>query len=230
MAAPAPGLFSITTGCLIRFDTPSAAARAMRSFAPPAEKGTTHFTTCSGQSARATWTESERSDAAITASGRRDGDMELLRRRRVPMETNRNYRAKGVDELNCCMAASSHQGYTRFFSERHEDHHLHLPTDQGALGSLWVLPCAGLRAPGNGLRPLRENRGIADRSSISNSQRSPETENLRASCFCNGSDHWEYGDESVEIAVEVASAPCALRAGSALCDARVVDDLRARPR
>ena len=116
------------------------------------------------------------------------------------------------------------------FSERHEDHHLHLPTDQGALGSLRVLPCAGLQAPGNGLRPLRENRGIENRSSISNSPRSPETENLRASCFCNGNDHWEYVDESVEIEVEVASAPRALRAGRAPCDARVVDDLRARPR
>jgi hypothetical protein len=31
------------------------------------------------------------------------------------METKRNYRAKGVDEPNCCMAAFNHQGYTRFF-------------------------------------------------------------------------------------------------------------------
>ena len=51
--APAPGLFSITIGCPSRFPTTSAAARAMRSLAPPGPKGTTHLIGRSGQSASA---------------------------------------------------------------------------------------------------------------------------------------------------------------------------------
>src|SRR4051812_43583100 len=51
MAAPAPGLFSITTGWPMRFERPSAPARPMRSLAPPGENGTIHFTGRSGQSA-----------------------------------------------------------------------------------------------------------------------------------------------------------------------------------
>src|SRR6185312_9552850 len=51
MTAPAPGLFSITTGWPMRFETPSAAARAMRSFAPPGANGTIQRTGRSGHSA-----------------------------------------------------------------------------------------------------------------------------------------------------------------------------------
>src|SRR5258705_5927953 len=54
MIAPAPGLLSMTMGCPRRLPTASAAARAMRSFAPPGPKGTTHLTGRSGQSAPAT--------------------------------------------------------------------------------------------------------------------------------------------------------------------------------
>src|SRR5258706_15957285 len=65
IAAPAPGLFSITTGCLIRFDTPSAAARAMRSFAPPGEDGTIHLTGRSGHSAA--WAGIGRAERGLAA-------------------------------------------------------------------------------------------------------------------------------------------------------------------
>src|SRR6185369_5627646 len=43
----------MTMGLPSRFDTPSAAARAIRSLAPPGAKGTTHLMGWSGHSARA---------------------------------------------------------------------------------------------------------------------------------------------------------------------------------
>src|SRR6185295_19342156 len=52
MMAPAPGLFSMTTGWPSRLLTASAAARAMRSLAPPGPNGTTQRIGWSGQSAR----------------------------------------------------------------------------------------------------------------------------------------------------------------------------------
>src|ERR1700688_1840501 len=80
----------------------------------------------------------------------------------------------------------------------------------------WIAPSPG---------EPRNNR-IDHRFRIPSEARRPKTSGLRAFAADN---NWEYGDESVEIEVEMAGAPGALRAGSALCDARVADDLRVRP-
>ena len=66
------------------------------------------------------------------------------------------------------------------------------------MGGLWVLPCAGLQAPGNGLRPLRENRGITESLVDLEFPAKPGETNLRASCFCNRKTTGEYGDERGE--------------------------------
>src|SRR6516225_10127286 len=63
--APAPGLFSMMTGLPRRLETASAAARAIRSLAPPGPKGTTHLIAWSGQSA---WAEPAWRAAAIGTS------------------------------------------------------------------------------------------------------------------------------------------------------------------
>src|SRR6266704_2788874 len=57
----------MTTGCPRRFVTPSAAARAMRSFAPPGAKGTIRCTGCSGHCARAPSDARQSMKAAVAA-------------------------------------------------------------------------------------------------------------------------------------------------------------------
>src|SRR5579862_5600492 len=109
------------------------------------------------------------------------------------------------------MAASGHQGCTRFFSERH-DESTSTHRDR-ALAVLRVRLFAGFQAASHA-RALRRNPGlgIERRSRIPAKPGEPKTSGLRA--FATAKSLGTYDDEErqIEIGMEVARAQVAPRA------------------
>src|SRR5690349_14991660 len=76
--APAPGLLSTTMGWPSALEAPSAAARAIRSLAPPAEKGTTRRIGLAGQACAAAPLAARRAARPARRARRREGCMRCL--------------------------------------------------------------------------------------------------------------------------------------------------------
>src|SRR6185312_13606049 len=151
MTAPAPGLFSITTGCPMRLETPSAAARAMRSFAPPGAKGTIHRIGRSGHSARAA-VEAKAARASTAKSARANGRMEFSVSRAFAI-------IEGVDDAIAAWQHASITFHPRVPGDFH-DENLQPTADPGALRARFP-HAVGCRGPSRRqAAALREDPGI----------------------------------------------------------------------